>query len=794
MRSSSPVRVAPPLAPVGEGTPQPPGPSTDVASLPSPTPTPVLDPGALLEEANRAAEDGDFTSAAAGYRALLDQPQQGDVDLLLALGTALLRDGQYSLAAGALEELASARTITQSASEAGFLLAEALVGAGEPLRAVEHYRAYISSGTAITGYVQEWVGDALRAGGEDDSALVAYEAALLDAPDVSTEVGLREKIALAHVAREDYAAALAEYDAILAVAQIPAYRARIEHQAAETELLAGQTEAAFARHERVVETYPTEESAHSSLVRLVEAGYPVDDYLRGVVDYRAGAYELAVVALTRYYLDDPITHLGDAHWYAGLSYLALDDSANAAREFSLLIDTHPGHERTADAWMKLADAHRAAGDTVAALVTYATLADVMPESPRAPEALWEAALLLERSGSLAAAAEAYADCQARYLSSGYAAGALFRAGLQSYRLGETVEAAVLLDTLAATYEDPYYRAAALFWLGRLRAGQGDQEAATLAFGEASTADPLGYYGLRAAQLVADLEAPPFPSSVLGPDHQADADHEEAEEWLAGWVGTDRAQVSGTLSPALADSPRLRRGIELWRLGRFAEGRAELEALRGETESDALTQYQLALLFRDIGLYRSSILCALRVVALSPASSILEAPPFVARLAYPHYYDHLVTQNAAEFGLDPLLVFAVVRQESLFESLATSTASAHGLMQVIPSTGAQIAATLGWPADYRTADLYRPFVSVRFGTFYLATQRDEFDGRVEVALAAYNGGPGNAARWLEGAEADADLFVELITFSETGQYVRRIREQLAVYQVLYGTWVTGWLGD
>lgn len=56
---------------------------------------------------------------------------------------------------------------------------------------------------------------------------------------------------------------------------------------------------------------------------------------------------------------------------------------------------------------------------------------------------------------------------------------------------------------------------------------------------------------------------------------------------------------------------------------------------------------------------------------------------------------------------------------------------------------------------------------------------------EVALAAYNGGPGNAMRWMEPAGDDADLFAELITFSETRQYVTRIREQLAIYQALYG---------
>jgi soluble lytic murein transglycosylase len=161
------------------------------------------------------------------------------------------------------------------------------------------------------------------------------------------------------------------------------------------------------------------------------------------------------------------------------------------------------------------------------------------------------------------------------------------------------------------------------------------------------------------------------------------------------------------------------------------------------------------------------------------------PPFVARLAYPTYYDDLIVDNAVRNDLDPLLVFAAVRQESLFEGFVTSYAGARGLMQVIPATGDLIAAQLGWPPDYESSDLYRPYVSVRFGTYYLAQQRVRFDGRDDVALAGYNGGPGNAELWLEAAGDDPDLFLELVAFSETRDYIRLIKEQLTVYQALYG---------
>jgi soluble lytic murein transglycosylase len=74
--------------------------------------------------------------------------------------------------------------------------------------------------------------------------------------------------------------------------------------------------------------------------------------------------------------------------------------------------------------------------------------------------------------------------------------------------------------------------------------------------------------------------------------------------------------------------------------------------------------------------------------------------------------------------------------------------------------------------------------LRFGTYYLAQQRDRFDGRIDVALAGYNGGPFRAVGWLENAGDDPDLFLELITLSEPRIYLERIKEHLAFYQALY----------
>jgi soluble lytic murein transglycosylase len=166
------------------------------------------------------------------------------------------------------------------------------------------------------------------------------------------------------------------------------------------------------------------------------------------------------------------------------------------------------------------------------------------------------------------------------------------------------------------------------------------------------------------------------------------------------------------------------------------------------------------------------------------SASLTAPPYFNHVRYGLYYRDQVIENARSYDLDPLFVFSVIRQESLFEGFVRSTAGAHGLMQVIPATGEQINGEIGWPQNYNTNDLYRPNVSIRFGTYYLDKNRDFFAGNFYAVLAAYNGGPGNAAIWNQLAENDPDLLVEVIRFQETRDYIRNIYEIFGTYRMIY----------
>ncbi len=210
-------------------------------------------------------------------------------------------------------------------------------------------------------------------------------------------------------------------------------------------------------------------------------------------------------------------------------------------------------------------------------------------------------------------------------------------------------------------------------------------------------------------------------------------------------------------------------------------------MRNSVSDDPVLTYRLANYLLDLGLYRSGIFAARQVLTLAGKNdnpSSLEAPAYFNHVRYGLYYMNLITPAAQANGLDPLFLLSVVRQESLFESFAGSTAGAIGLMQIVPSTGASIASSLNLQVNYGSDQLYWPEVSIKFGAHYLASNQHLFKGNLYEALAAYDAGPGNAYQWSQLSGNDPDLFLETIRYDEPRQYIQSIYEIYAIYRNLY----------
>ena len=147
--------------------------------------------------------------------------------------------------------------------------------------------------------------------------------------------------------------------------------------------------------------------------------------------------------------------------------------------------------------------------------------------------------------------------------------------------------------------------------------------------------------------------------------------------------------------------------------------------------------------------------------------------------YPRPFDALVHDASRRTGLPDELIYAIIRQESLFRADAASSAGAVGLMQLLPETARLTARRAGLPSPMR-AQLILPEVNIPLGAEFLASLVRKFDGETALAAAGYNAGPNAARRWLPPGPLDLDVWAENIPYNETRAYVQRVAWHALVF--------------
>ncbi len=162
----------------------------------------------------------------------------------------------------------------------------------------------------------------------------------------------------------------------------------------------------------------------------------------------------------------------------------------------------------------------------------------------------------------------------------------------------------------------------------------------------------------------------------------------------------------------------------------------------------------------------------------------QAPVGFWRLAFPMPFRSSIEIHSREQGLDPYLVAALIRQESEFNTHALSPMNAHGLMQVMPTTGKQLARHFGI-RRFNASQLFTPDRNIQLGTYFFRQLLDSSGGEVEMALASYNAGPGRTAQWRTwGPFREPAEFTEVVPIHQTRGYIQIVMRNADVYRRLY----------
>lgn len=342
----------------------------------------------------------------------------------------------------------------------------------------------------------------------------------------------------------------------------------------------------------------------------------------------------------------------------------------------------------------------------------------------------------------------FAACAATKSDSPLLAYCQWRMAFEAY-FARKPDAYQKLDAFVERFPNATQTSAALYYLGRLAESQKDEARARAFYSRVATQFANHYYATLARARGGVAESP----TVLDftPDDEMKLSIERASLLAAAGLD-DYAEREIRFA-------RTRRPAHITALAL-----AKLTARRGEHDK-AMRWIK--------GTYPGYLTLALDA-----------APREFWRLTFPLPYREDVEKHARAQGLDPFLIAGLIRQESEFNPKAISRSKAHGLMQVMPPTGRELARKLGIK-PFSTPMLLDPEISLRMGTRHFRDWLAAEKGQIEVTLAAYNAGKTRADRWLaRGPYREPSEFVESIPWAQPRDYVQAVMRNADVYRRLY----------
>ena len=439
--------------------------------------------------------------------------------------------------------------------------------------------------------------------------------------------------------------------------------------------------------------------------------------------------------------------------------LGKSDEALRAVDRALLVV--PGERRAT--WLLERARLQQARSPQSAIVTLDRLVREHPKSSEASDALLLRAQLLEAQAQPVEAEATYARLAVGYGDDDDAGRALWRLGWLAWFRRDYEGAKAKWTQLMNLPGGQAFRDNAIYWIGRAHEERGELDLATRQWTESVGREPRGYFGILAtARLQRRGAAVP----------------------IARELKTPITLPADVLEP-LRQEPRYAKATALRAAGLGAWADGELDEVARRSAGEMARLYALSTLFAQDARHHLSLRILRReFLPLARAGYAWLPRPFWD-MFYPLGWRAEIASAALKGAVDPLLVSAVVREESSYNPLVRSRVGARGLMQLMPDTARPLARARGM--DFRDGDLLDdPAANVELGAAYLGWLVREF-GEARLAVAAYNAGPNRVKEWWAARKSDdLEVWVEQIPYNETRNFVRRVSVGYEEYRRLYAS--------
>jgi soluble lytic murein transglycosylase len=634
--------------------------------------------------------------------------------------------------------------------------------AGNYAASLTSARQAVAAGGPLEAYAQLYIGLSELRLSHAPEADKALEAVLARKPEGNLYVAAMLGRAEASELRADHAAAAAVYDKLSS--QKSAAPDEVLTRLARASLAAGDRKRAAEAFQRVYYEFPLTDAASSArdalaslqdflirdprrdlgralilfgAKRYSEARSGLQDLQRQVTGDEREVVDLRLAEcdyfLKRYaaardgvqpYLEQASRRAEAKFFYlSALRGLGLQDQAVTLTR--ALVTEHPDSSWAGDALNNLGTHYIVTNQDDLAAQTFKELFDTFPDGPHGERSAW-------------------------------------KYGWWAYTTGQYAETARVFEKAAAAFPRSDYRPPYLYWAARAREKMGDREAAQSRMRLVYSDYRNSYYGRLASRRLPVGRAETAGSVIAQP---------------VSLRAAPPAPVPDVLPTGLLIRQLLAAGL-------YDDGLDELRYAQKAWGTSPAIEATIAWVYHQKGDLRRAITLMRRAYPQFLAAGGEGLPSEILQVIFPLTYWEAIRQNAALHSLDPYLVAALVAQESTFDAGVRSTANAWGLMQILPSTGKRLAASLGIKR-FTTSMLTNGETNIRLGTLYFKRLIQQFGGTY-YALASYNAGENRVVRWkAERPGMDEDEFIDDIPFPETQNYVKRILGTAEDYRRLYG---------
>lgn len=418
------------------------------------------------------------------------------------------------------------------------------------------------------------------------------------------------------------------------------------------------------------------------------------------------------------------------HYFLANSIFASGERYSAIEKYNKIITQYPESSYARESYLRLAECYFQLNEPEKGIFQWKQVTEKYPDSNQAMNALWNLGRYYTKNNNNSEALEAYRLLSEKFSKSSLGDDALYWRGKTLQKMGLEEEARVIYEKLLREY-------------------------------------PLSYYTERITKQRDDLN---FVGLISASEKE---DFTNLEEFLLKYA---KIEGKGQLSLLKA---------ELFEeISFYKESIIELKETLNYYPGNIFLLFKLSDVYKkNIDYYNSLNYSEIVFNYLVDNLQLDDLPFELWESLYPICFEDIIREYALKYEIDPLLVMAMIREESRFNSWDESAAGARGLMQIIFSTAEWIAQKINI-IDFNDEMLFSPKVNINLGCWYIHYLKEKFSNDYILIISGYNAGPGITDQWLERYDqSDLDNFVENIPYAETREHIKKVMKSYQMYKKL-----------